>query len=59
MSDHGHGHHHDHPHHHPAGHSHPPAAVQPSILRLSVLHRLMVAGALSTLLWLAVLWAMR
>jgi len=54
-----HDHHHNHPHRHPAGHSHPPAAVQPSILRLSGLHRLMVAGALGALIWLAVLWAMR
>jgi hypothetical protein len=51
---------HDHHHHrHPAGHSHPPAVAQPSILRLSGLHRLVVAGALSALMWLAVLWAIR
>jgi hypothetical protein len=59
MSDHGHGHRHDHPHRHPAGHSHPPATVQPSILRLSGLHRLLFAGALGALIWLAVLWAIR
>jgi len=55
MTDHrGHAHHHHHP-----GHGHPPAAVHPSILRLSGLQRLGVAVALIALLWLAVYWAMR
>jgi hypothetical protein len=51
-------HHIDHHHHHP-GHVHPPASVQPSLLRLSVRHRLRLAAGLIALLWLAVFWAMR
>jgi hypothetical protein len=49
---------HPHHHHHP-GHTHPPAAVMPSLLRLSVWQRLGVAGGLIVLIWLAVYWAMR
>lgn len=64
MSDHEHlGHHHHHGghhhHHHHAGHAHPPASVHPSILRLSALQRLAVAGGLIALLWIAAFWAMR
>jgi hypothetical protein len=47
-----------HHHHHPHGHAHPPAAIGPSILRLSVLQRLAVAAVLTALVWTAVLWAM-
>jgi hypothetical protein len=50
-----HTHHH---HHHPAGAGHPPASVSPSILRLSAVERLAVAGAAIVLIWLAVFWAM-
>jgi hypothetical protein len=48
-----------HHHHHPAGQGHPPAAVAPSILRLSVLGRLAVATAFIAVLWGAVIWAMK
>jgi hypothetical protein len=47
-----------HHHHHHAGHSHPPAAVAPSILRLSVAERLSFAAVLIALLWAAVFWAL-
>jgi hypothetical protein len=46
-----------HHHHHP-GHHHPPATIAPSILRMSVAERLMAAGVVIGLLWVAVLWAM-
>jgi hypothetical protein len=46
-----------HQHHHHPSHTHPPAAISPSLLRLSVWSRLTVAAALSVVLWLAVLWA--
>jgi hypothetical protein len=46
-----------HPHHH-AGHGHPPAAVSPSILRMSALQRLAVAAGLIVVLWGIVFWAM-
>jgi hypothetical protein len=46
-----------HPHHHP-GHVHPPAAVAPSLLRLSAWQRLAVASGLIALMWLAVWWAL-
>ena len=36
----------------------PPAAVSPSILRMSILERLAIAAALIALLWGAVVWAM-
>jgi hypothetical protein len=45
-------------HHHHPGHVHPPAAVAPSLLRLSVWQRLAITGALIVLMWLAVFWAM-
>jgi hypothetical protein len=45
-------------HHHHLGHVHPPAAVAPSLLRLSVWQRLAIAGVLIVLMWLAVFWAM-
>ena len=38
---------------------HPPAAVHPSILRLSVLQRLGFAAGLIALIWAAAFWAMR
>jgi len=47
-------HQHDHP-----GRGHPPAPISPSILRLSVMERLAISGALTVLLWAAVIWAMR
>ena len=46
-------------HHHAPDHSHPPAAVAPSILRLSVAQRLMVALGLSAAIWAAAIWAIR
>jgi hypothetical protein len=45
-------------HHHPPGQGHPPAAVSPSILRMSIAERLAIAVALIALLWGAVVWAM-
>jgi hypothetical protein len=51
-----HHHHHDHHHHHP-GRAHPAATVAPSILRLSALERLAIAGVVIALLWGAVFWA--
>ena len=53
MSTHVHPHHHHHP-----GQGHPPAAVSPSILRMSILERLAIAAALIALLWGVVVWAM-
>jgi hypothetical protein len=46
-------------HHHHAGRGHPPAAISPSILRMSVVERLAVAAALIALLWGAVILAMK
>lgn len=48
-----------HHHHHPQGEAHPPAAVAPSILRLSAGQRLGMALALIAVIWAAVFWAMR
>jgi hypothetical protein len=50
-----------HPHHHQhrPGQGHPPAAVSPSMLRMSVGQRLAIATALIVLLWAAVIWAMK
>jgi len=49
-----------HPHHdHRPGEGHPPAAISPSILRMSVLERLAIAAALIALVWGAVVWAMK
>ena len=45
-------------HHHP-GRDHPPAAVRPSVLRMSLPERLGLAAVLITFLWAAVLWAMK
>jgi hypothetical protein len=56
MSDHDHLH--AQHHHHHAGHAHPPAAVHPSILRLSAIERLGLAAVAVALLWTAALWAM-
>jgi hypothetical protein len=47
-----------HQHHHP-GRGHPPAAISPSILRLSVTKRLAISAALIALIWMAVMWAMK
>jgi hypothetical protein len=49
---------HTHNHHHHPGRGHPPAAVAASILRLSALQRLMIAGAAIAVLWATVIWAM-
>src|SRR5262249_51086232 len=46
-------------HHHPPGEGHPPATVAPSILRLSVLERLVLAAAAIAVIWGAVIWAMQ
>ena len=46
-------------HHHLPGHAHPPAAIGPSILRLSVFERLAFAGVLTVIVWVAVIWTMR
>ena len=46
-----------HAHHHPPGEGHPRASVAPSILRMSVLERLAIAGAAIAVLWGAVAWA--
>ncbi|MFN3350741.1 hypothetical protein [Pseudorhodoplanes sp.] len=48
-----------HHHHHPHGHAHPPAAVGPSILRLSGLQRVLIVAALIAVVWTAALWVMR
>jgi hypothetical protein len=56
MTIHDHHSHHDHHHRHP-GQAHPPAAVHPSLLRLSAAQRLGIAGAAIVLMWLLVLWA--
>jgi hypothetical protein len=45
--------------HHHAGHAHPSPTIAPSLLRLSVPQRLGIAGALTALIWLAALWALR
>jgi hypothetical protein len=58
-----HSHDHAHPHHHP--HSHGPAAPHPaqainwSILRMTVLWRLMAAAAVCAVLWAFILLAMK
>jgi len=44
-------------HHHGAA-PHPSPALASSLLRLSAAQRLMLAGALSALIWVAALWAM-
>jgi hypothetical protein len=51
-------HDHLHHHHHPLGHAHPPAAIAPSILRLSVVERLGIVSVLIAAIWAAVFWAM-
>jgi hypothetical protein len=48
-----------HHHHHPHGQAHPPAPIGPSILRLSVVERVLIAAARIALVWAAVIWAMR
>jgi hypothetical protein len=48
---------HPHHHHHP-GEGHPPAAISPSMLRMSVFERLAIAAVLVAALWGVVAWAM-
>ena len=45
-------------HRHRAGDVHPAPTIAPSLLRLSAPQRLVVAGALTALIWLAALWAL-
>jgi hypothetical protein len=45
-------------HHHHSGEPHPPPALAPSLLRLSVGARMMLAGGLIAAIWAVVLWAM-
>jgi hypothetical protein len=45
------------PHHHHSGRGHPPARLAASILRLSVVQRLMIAAVAIVALWAAVFWA--
>jgi hypothetical protein len=62
---HPHGHSHDHAHGHVSVHSHGPASPHPaqaapwSILRMTVISRLAAAVAVSAVLWVVVLIAMR
>jgi hypothetical protein len=49
---------HYHRHQHPPGEGHPPAAIAPSILRMSALQRLAVATGLIAVIWGVVIWAM-
>jgi hypothetical protein len=44
-------------HHHRAG-AHPSSALAPSLLRLSAIQRLAIAGFLIMLIWAAAFWAM-
>jgi hypothetical protein len=44
-------------HHHHAGEAHPSPALSPSLIRLSVPQRLMLAGLLIAVIWAAVFWA--
>jgi hypothetical protein len=46
-------------HHHHAAGRHPPPAIAPSLLRLSAVQRLAIAGALIALIWAAAFWAVR
>jgi hypothetical protein len=45
-------------HHHGAG-AHPSSAIAPSLLRLSAIQRLTIAGFLIVLIWAAAFWAMK
>jgi hypothetical protein len=45
--------------HHHAGGPHPPPAISPSLLRLSAVQRLAIAGVLIALIWAAAFWAGR
>jgi hypothetical protein len=42
-----------------SGAPHPSPAIAPSLLRLSVTQRLLIAGALIALIWAAFFWAVR
>jgi hypothetical protein len=44
-------------HHHHAGEAHPSPTLSPSLIRLSVPQRLMLAGLLIGVIWAAVFWA--
>jgi hypothetical protein len=44
-------------HHHHAAGSHPSPAISPSLLRLSAVQRLAIAGVLIALIWAAAFWA--
>ena len=55
--DHLHAHGHAHAHQHAPGERHPHAEAALSLLRFSVAQRLLIALALSTAIWLAVVWA--
>ncbi len=63
MPQHSHSHHHAHSHAHDQGHKHAPgerhphAEAAPSLLRFSVMQRLVIAFALAAVMWLAVAWA--
>jgi hypothetical protein len=46
-------------HHHHGGLPHPSPVVSPSLLRLSAVQRLAMAGALVALIWAAFFWASR
>jgi hypothetical protein len=46
-------------HHHHDDAPHPAAAIGPSLLRLSALQRIAVAGMLIGLMWAAFWWAIR
>jgi hypothetical protein len=44
-------------HHHHGGDAHPSPTLSPSLLRLSAVYRLVLAGAMTALIWAAYLWA--
>jgi len=46
-------------HQHQAGRGHPADAAAPSLLRMSVATRLLVAAAVAAVLWIATLWVIR
>jgi len=47
-----------HAHHHATGQGHPPAAIGPSLLRMTAAERLAVAAGLIAAIWAVVVWAM-
>ena len=48
---------HQHPHAHPHTHPHP-VVISPSILRMSVWQRLVIAAGVIVVIWAALFWAM-